>query len=49
MHGGRSPGAPKGKRNGNYKHGRFTTEAIQRRRELNGWLQQMQKLTEEIE
>ena len=49
MHGGASPGAPEGKRNGNYKHGRFTNEAIERRRELNGWLRQMQKLTEEIE
>jgi hypothetical protein len=28
MHGGRSPGAPKGERNGNYRHGRFTDEAV---------------------
>ena len=28
MHGGLSPGAPKGERNGNYRHGRFTSEAI---------------------
>src|SRR5215204_1330947 len=32
MHGGTSPGAPKGERNGAYKHGRFTNEAIARRR-----------------
>jgi hypothetical protein len=36
MHGGKSPGAPKGKSNGNYRHGRFTCEAIERRRDLNG-------------
>ena len=27
MHGGASPGAPKGEHNGNYRHGRFTNEA----------------------
>jgi hypothetical protein len=32
MHGGPSPGAPKGNRNA-WKHGRFTAEAIARRRE----------------
>ena len=32
MHGGASPGAPRGKANGSYKHGRFTTEAIESRR-----------------
>ena len=26
MHGGRSPGAPKGERNGRYRHGRWTAE-----------------------
>jgi hypothetical protein len=31
MHGGSSPGAPKGKANGNYKTGRFTCEAIAQR------------------
>jgi len=28
LHGGRSTGAPKGQRNGNYKVGDFTAEAI---------------------
>jgi hypothetical protein len=28
MHEGSSPGAPKGKANGNYKTGRFTCEAF---------------------
>jgi hypothetical protein len=35
MHGGAAgSGAPKGKRNGNYRHGGFTTEAIDERRRL---------------
>jgi hypothetical protein len=31
-HGGASPGAPKGERNGMWKHGLRSTEAIERRR-----------------
>jgi hypothetical protein len=34
MHGGPSPGAPKGNRNA-FKHGRYTAEAIARRREIS--------------
>src|ERR1700731_4841843 len=35
MHGGAAgSGAPKGKRNGKYRHGAFTTEAIDERRRL---------------
>ena len=34
MHGGPSPGAPKGNRNA-IKHGRYTAEAIARRREIS--------------
>jgi hypothetical protein len=34
MHGGPSPGAPKGNKNA-YKHGRYTAEAIARRREIS--------------
>jgi hypothetical protein len=33
MHGGPSPGAPKGNRNA-FKHGRFTGAAIERRQEI---------------
>jgi hypothetical protein len=33
MHGGPSPGAPKGNQNA-FKHGRYTAEAIARRRQL---------------
>lgn len=48
MHGGTSPGAPKGKANGGYRHGRFTNEAIKQRRELNAWIKTMRDLAEEI-
>ncbi len=34
LHGGRSPGAPKGYGNGNYKDGTFTAEAIEERQWL---------------
>jgi hypothetical protein len=33
MHGGLSPGAPKGNKNA-FKHGRYTAEAIARRRDI---------------
>ena len=33
LHGGKSPGAPRGERNGNYRHGLRTIEAITQRRE----------------
>src|SRR5215218_2595591 len=49
MHGGASPGAPKGEHNGNYRHGRFTNEAIACRRELGIWLRVMKKIAEEVE
>lgn len=38
MHGGSSPGAPKGKANGNYKTGRYTCEAVAERRFLTDLL-----------
>jgi glucans biosynthesis protein len=34
LHGGRSPGAPKGSENGNFKDGTFTAEAIRERQWL---------------
>jgi len=46
MHGGASPGAPKGNRNA-YKHGRYTAEAIERRRELAALLRAMHALASE--
>ncbi len=38
MHGGPPPGAPRGEANGNYRHGRFTGEAIRERHQLNAWI-----------
>jgi hypothetical protein len=43
MHGARG-GAPAGKRNGNYKHGGRTKEAITSMREVNELLRQIRKL-----
>ncbi|WP_083219387.1 HGGxSTG domain-containing protein [Bradyrhizobium icense] len=40
MHGGPSPGAPKGNRNA-YKHGRFTADAIANRRQFATMLSMM--------
>ena len=37
VHGARG-GGPKGKRNGNYKHGLYTNEAIEERRALSALL-----------
>jgi hypothetical protein len=43
MHGGMSPGAPKGNKHA-LKHGRYTAEAISRRRELRDLLRAMKAL-----
>ncbi|WP_322096788.1 HGGxSTG domain-containing protein [Paramagnetospirillum marisnigri] len=40
LHGGKSTGAPKGKANGNYRHGYYTAEAIAERRELRTLIQE---------
>jgi hypothetical protein len=45
MHGGLSPGAPKGNKNA-LKHGRYTAEAIARRREISGLLRAMKALAQ---
>jgi len=45
MHGGASgSGAPRGERNGNYKHGRFTCEAIAERRAIRRFLEECQDI-----
>jgi hypothetical protein len=49
MHGGSSPGAPNGPANGNYRHGRFTCEAIAERRQLSAWIRAMAQLAQEVE
>jgi uncharacterized protein (TIGR00645 family) len=39
MHGGaKGSGGPRGRRNGNYKHGRYTAEAKHRRLQLTQWI-----------
>ena len=46
MHGGLSPGAPKGNRNA-FKHGRYTAESINRQREIAALLGAIKKVVEE--
>jgi hypothetical protein len=41
MHGGKSPGAPKGKGNGAWKHGGRTIEAVELRRAANDLLREI--------
>lgn len=43
LHGGASPGAPKGNQNA-LKHGHYTAAAIERRREIAGLMQKMRRL-----
>ena len=45
MHGGTSPGAPVGNKNA-FKHGRYTAEAIERRRDIRKLLRAMGELIE---
>jgi hypothetical protein len=45
LHGGKSPGAPTGERNGNYRHGGRTKEAIAAKREARGVRRQILELT----
>ncbi len=47
MHGGMSPGAPKGNRNA-WKHGRYSAEAITQRREFHSLLQQFNEGIHEV-
>jgi hypothetical protein len=43
LHGGLSPGAPRGSWNGNYTNGEWTTEAIEERRWLRSLVQDFAK------
>jgi len=47
LHGGRSTGA-KGKSNGNYKHGRFTKEAIANRQAADARVRELGRLGKQI-
>jgi hypothetical protein len=49
MHGGaRGSGGPKGARNGNYKHGLYTAEAIAFRRSLRQQIREVRALTRRL-
>jgi hypothetical protein len=49
MHGGaHGSGAPRGPRNGNYRHGRRTAEAIAVRRELMAFLREAREFTKSL-
>ena len=48
MHGGASPGAPRGEANGNYRHGHYGREAIQERRALRALIRQARKLAASV-
>jgi len=48
MHGGASPGAPKGERNGMFKNGEFTNEAIAKRAEVNGLIRIMRQALSDL-
>jgi hypothetical protein len=43
LHGGMSPGAPRGNKNA-LKHGRYTVEAIARRRQISALVREMKAL-----
>ena len=48
MHGGKSTGAPKGNQNA-FKHGFYSAEAIQRRRDVSDLLRVMRELVADVE
>ena len=48
MHGGKSPGAPKGNSRA-LKHGRFTAEQISERRQFADLLREMKSLVEQVD
>ena len=49
MHGGaKGSGGPKGARNGNYKHGRYTADAIASRRWLREKIREVRALTKTL-
>ena len=48
MHGGMSPGAPTGERNGNYRHGLYTKENLAMKDNLRNLLRTCQETVQEI-
>jgi len=47
MHGGKSPGAPKGNKNA-WRHGRYSREAIERRRATRSLIAEMRETITEL-
>ena len=47
MHGGKLPGAPRGNRHA-WKHGRYSGEAIQRRREVAALVREMRSMVRQL-
>jgi uncharacterized protein YjcR len=47
LHGGKSTGAPKGNKNA-LKHGRYTAQAVTRRRKLRALLQGIKRLADDF-
>jgi hypothetical protein len=45
---GAGGGGPKGKANGNYRHGGFTCEAIAQKQDLSEWVRAMAQLAKEV-
>jgi hypothetical protein len=45
---GAGGGAPKGARNGNYRHGRFTCEAIAQKQEMSAWIKAMARFAKQV-
>jgi hypothetical protein len=45
---GAGGGGPRGERNGNYRDGRFTCEAVAERRELAAWVKAMAQFAQQI-
>jgi hypothetical protein len=48
IHGGLSPGAPKGTSNGNYRHGQFTQESVAIKREEMTRVRELTRLARQI-
>lgn len=44
MHGGTNPGAPRGPRNGSYRHGEYTKEAIEMRRRVSALIRESREM-----
>jgi hypothetical protein len=48
IHGGRSPGAPRGERNGSWRSGFYTQEAQAERRRIRDLIRQMRTTMDEL-